>query len=280
MTEGTGIDGAGIDGAGIDGAGIEGPELGGATAGDATIKALSGVSTATLTTLMLKQGLRNVWLRGTRPLVPGQARVAGRAFTLRFIPAREDLATPAAWSAPISTRTAVEAMPGGCIAVIASGGCTDAGVYGDILCARMRQRGVAALVTDGVVRDLDGIAATGLPIWAQGVAAPPAIAGMTFVNWQEPIGCGGVAIYPDDVIVADGDGAVVIPKALVDALVRPAVEQEDLEAWILQEVVNGAALSGLYPPNAEAKARYEAFRAGSRPEVPAQASGGSGPASG
>lgn len=222
--------------------------------------ALRRVSTATLTTLMLKQGLRNVWLRGARPLSPGQERVAGRAFTLRFIPAREDLATPAAWSAPISTRTAVEAMPPGCIAVIASGGCSDAGVYGDILCARMRQRGVAALVTDGAVRDWDGIAATALPIWAHGVAAPPAVAAMTFVNWQEPIGCGGVAIYPDDVIVADRDGAIVIPKALATSLVQPALEQEELEAWILSEVLNGAALSGLYPPNSENLARYEAVR--------------------
>lgn len=224
------------------------------------MEALRRVSTATLTTLMLKQGLRNVWLRGTRPLAPGQGRIAGRAFTLRFIPMREDLATPAAWSAPISTRTAVEAMPDACIAVIASGGCNDAGVYGDILCARMSQRGVIGLVTDGVVRDLEGIVGTGLPIWAQGVAAPPAVTGMTFVNWQEPIGCGGVAIYPDDVIVADSDGAIVLPKALVQALVEPALEQEELEAWILSEVLNGAALSGLYPPNPENIARYQATR--------------------
>jgi regulator of RNase E activity RraA len=231
-------------------------------AGDVSlIEALRGVSTATLTTLMLKKGLRNVWLRGTRPLLPGQGRVVGRAFTLRFIPGREDLATPAAWSAPISTRTAVEAMPADCIAVISSGGCTDAGVYGDILCARMRQRGVAGLVTDGVVRDLDGIAATGLPIWAQGVAAPPAVAGMTFVNWQEPVGCGGVAVYPDDIIVADGDGAVVLPQAMAEELVGPAVEQEQLEAWILSEVLRGVALTGLYPANAENLARYEQSRA-------------------
>ncbi len=222
------------------------------------IAALRGVSTATLTTLMLKKGLRNVWLRGARPLVPGQERVVGRAFTLRFIPAREDLATPAAWSAPISTRTAVEAMPSGCIAIVASGGCTDAGVYGDILCARMRQRGVTALITDGAVRDLDGIAATGLPIWAQGVAAPPAVTGMTFVNWQEPVGCGGVAIYPDDLIVADTDGAVVVPKALVAELAGPAAEQERLEAWILSEILAGAPLPGLYPPNDETLARYRA----------------------
>lgn len=124
----------------------------------------------------------------------------------------------------------------------------------------MRQRGVAGLVTDGAVRDLDGIVATGLPIWAQGVAAPPAVTGMTFVNWQEPIGCGGVAIYPDDVIVADGDGAIVVPKAIAELLVAPALEQEDLEAWILSEVLNGAALSGLYPPNPENIARYRATK--------------------
>ncbi len=153
-------------------------------------------------------------------------------------------------------------MPAGCIAVIASGGCVDAGVYGDILCARLRQRGVAALVTDGAVRDLEGIVATSLPTWAQGVAASPAVVGMTFVNWQELIGCGGVAIYPYDVTVADGDGAIVVPKALVEALVPLAVDQERLEAWILSEVLNGAALSRLYPSSAENMARYRATRDG------------------
>ena len=115
--------------------------------------ALSGVSTATLTTVLLKQGLRNVWMRGTRPLRPDQPRLVGRAFTLRFVPAREDLATPQSWASPKSTRAAVEAMPAGCIAVVDARGVTDAGIFGDILCARMVKRGVAALVTDGVVRD-------------------------------------------------------------------------------------------------------------------------------
>jgi regulator of RNase E activity RraA len=227
-----------------------------------TIATLSAVATATLTTVLLKKGLRNVWLRGTKPLRPGQKRLVGPAFTLRFVPAREDLATPESWSSPISTRAAIEAMGPGCIAVVGAMGVTDAGIFGDILCARMKVRGVAGLVTDGVVRDVTGVLATGLPVWCMGAAAPPSVAGLTFVNWQEPIGCGGVAVFPSDVIVVDEDGAVVIPRALLNEVVEAAVEQEKLEDWIITEVQAGASLPGLYPPNAENKARYEAFRSG------------------
>lgn len=224
------------------------------------VETLSAVSTATITTLLLKKGLRNVWMRGTRPLQPGQPRLVGRAFTLRFVPAREDLATPESWSSPKSTRAAIEAMPEGCIAVADAMGVTDAGIFGDILCARMVKRGVSALITDGVVRDLAGVRGTGLPVWCQGGAAPPSVAALTFVNWQEPIACGGVAVFPDDVIVVDDDGAVLIPAALLDEVVAAAPEQENLENWIMGEVDKGAALPGLYPPNAENKARYEASK--------------------
>jgi regulator of RNase E activity RraA len=221
---------------------------------------LATITTATLTTVLLKKGLRNVWLRGTRPLKPGQPRLVGRAFTLRFVPAREDLATPESWGSPISTRAAIEAMPEGCIAVVDAMGVTDAGIFGDILCARMAKRGVAGLVTDGVVRDVVGVLGTGLPVWCQGAAAPPSVAGLTFVAWQQPIACGGVAVFPDDVIVVDDDGAVLIPAALVEEVTKIAVEQERLEGWIMSEVERGAALPGLYPPNAENKARYEASK--------------------
>ena len=224
----------------------------------ATLAALSGVSTATVTTVLLKKGLRNVWLRGARPLRAGQPRLIGRAFTLRFVPAREDLATPESWSSPISTRAAIEAMPEGCIAVADAMGVTDAGIFGDILCARMARKGVAGLVTDGVVRDLTGVLGTGLPIWCRGAAAPPSVAGLTFVNWQEPIGCGGVAVFPDDVIMLDDDGAVVIPQKLVAEVSGIATEQERLEDWIMSRVNDGASLPGLYPPNAENRALYEA----------------------
>lgn len=221
--------------------------------------ALSKITTATLTTVLLKKGLRNVWLRGTRPIKAGQGRLVGRAFTLRFVPAREDLATPASWGSPISTRAAIEAMPEGAIVVADSMGCTDAGIFGDILCARMAKKKVAGLVSDGVVRDMSGVLGTGLPVWCQGAAAPPSVAGMTFVSWQEPIGCGGVAVFPDDVIVVDDDGAVLIPKDLVDSVTKEGIEQERLEGWIMSEVDRGVALPGLYPPNDEAKARYARF---------------------
>jgi regulator of RNase E activity RraA len=225
-----------------------------------TIKTLSHVATATLTTVLLKKGLRNAWLRGAKPLRAGQPRVVGPAFTLRFVPAREDLATPASWASPVSTRAAIEAMPAGAIAVVDAMGVSDAGIFGDILCERMRVRAVAGLITDGVVRDLAGVLRTGLPVWCNGVAAPPSVAGLTFVNWQEPIGCGGVAVFPDDVIVADDDGAVVIPKALLNEVVEEAAEQERFEEWIVGEVQAGSALPGLYPANAENKARYNAWR--------------------
>src|SRR5687767_3697276 len=129
------------------------------------VKTLQGVSTATLTTVLLKKGLRNVWMRGTKPIRPGQPRVVGSAFTLRFVPAREDLATPASWASPISTRAAIEAMPEGCVAVADALGVLDAGIFGDILCARMFKRNVAALVTDGVMRDAAGVLGTGLNVW-------------------------------------------------------------------------------------------------------------------
>ena len=224
------------------------------------IKKLSHITTATITTALLKKGLRNVWIRGAKPLSPGLPRLIGRAFTLRFVPAREDLATPASWGAPISTRAAIEAMPNGCIAVVDAMGVEDAGIFGDILCARMKMRGVSALITDGVVRDVEGVLGTQLPVWCNGYAAPASVTSLTFVGWQEPIACGGVAVFPNDWIVVDGDGAVLIPADLINDVIDACIEQEQLEGWIMQQVQAGHALPGLYPPNEENKARYEHWK--------------------
>lgn len=219
---------------------------------------LRTVSTATITTILLKKGIRRTWMQGPRPLKNGLERMAGPAFTLRFVPAREDLATPESWASPRSTRAAIEAMPEGVIAVVDAFGTTSAGIFGDILVARMRKRGVAGLVTDGVVRDVAGVLAAGLPVWSAGVASPASVSSLTFVGWQEPIGCGGVAIFPGDMIVADDDGAVVVPEALAEAVATEGLDQEQFEAWVVAEVERGAKLPGLYPPDEATKARYAA----------------------
>lgn len=229
------------------------------TSADA-LAALGEVTTATITTILLKKGIRNAYMRGPKPLVPGYKRVVAPAFTLRFIPAREDLATPESWASPRSTRAAIEDMPAGCVCVADARGLTDAGIFGDILVARMEQRGVKALVTDGSLRDAAGVLSCNLPVWCADVAAPSSVAGHTFVGWQEPIGCGGVAVFPGDIVVADGDGAVLIPLALVEEVAKLGPEQERFENWALAEVQKGAALPGLYPPNEATKARYEAER--------------------
>jgi regulator of RNase E activity RraA len=222
------------------------------------LAAFAEVTTATITTVLLKKGIRNAYMRGPKPLAGGTGRIVGPAFTMRFIPAREDLAVPEAWASPRSTRAAIEAMPAGAIAVADARGVTEAAIFGDILVARMKQRNVAALVTDGTMRDAAGVAATGLPVWCTGAAAPSSVAGHIFVGWQEPIGCGGVAVFPDDIVVADGDGAVVVPAALAAEVAMLGTEQERFENWALAEVHKGAALPGLYPPNEATKARYEA----------------------
>ncbi len=223
---------------------------------------LQSITVATVTTVLLKKGIRNTWMRGPMPFAQDQARLVGEAFTLRFVPMREDLATPESWTKPVSTRHAIEAMPEGAVAVVDAMGLADAAIFGDLLVARMKARGAAGLVTDGTMRDAAGVAEVDFPIWCSGVAGPPSIAGLTFVGWEEPIACGGVAVLPGDVIVADGDGAAVIPAAMVEHVVEIAPEQERLEGWLMDEVKKGAVLPGLYPPNAETKARYEAWKAG------------------
>ena len=224
------------------------------------IEKLQNITTGTITTMLLKKGIRRSWMAGAMPLGFSGKRVVGLAFTLRFVPVREDLATPASWSAPISTRSAIEAMPENCVVVADAMGVTGAGIFGDILCLRMVKRGVTALITDGVMRDKHGVIGTGLPVWCAGMAAPASVNQLTFVGWEQPIGCGGCAIFPGDMIVADDDGAVVIPKDLIDFVADEGGEHELMESWLVQEVEKGAKLPGLYPPNEENKKRYEDWK--------------------
>jgi regulator of RNase E activity RraA len=194
---------------------------------DALFDILRKVTTATITTMLLKKGIRRCWMNGPKPLVPKDERLVGRAFTLRFIPGREDVATPESWGHAISTRAAIEEMPEGVIAVADAMGVPSAGIFGDILCARMKKRNVAALITDGVVRDRAGVLMSALPVWCAG---------------------------------ADDDGAVVIPHAMVEFVAQEGAEHELYESWVFKEVESGVKLPGLYPPNEAAKARYAAWR--------------------
>jgi regulator of RNase E activity RraA len=223
---------------------------------NAILEALAGVSTATITMQLLKRGIRRAYMVGVGPLA-GTARQVGQAETWRFVPMREDVSTLESLGREGSSRDAIEAAPEGCIIVADACGCTTAGIMGDILAARMAQRGIKAVVTDGAVRDAAGVLATGLPVFAAGSAAPPTINQVHFSERGLVIGCGGVMVRPGDVIVGDADGVVVVPVEMAEGIAADAVAQEDFEAYVLAEVRAGRALTGLYPPNAEAMAAYE-----------------------
>ena len=228
------------------------------------LEILQNVTTGTITTVLLKKGIRRTLDAGRDAARAGRQarRRPGLHAALRA--GARGSRDAGKLGKPISTRAAIEDMPEGCVAVADAMGVQNAGIFGDILCMRMVKRGVKALVTDGVMRDKTGVLATGLPVWCAGVAAPASVNGLTFVGWKEPIGCGGCAIFPGDVIVADDDGAVVIPQDLVDQVAKEGAEHERFETWVVKEVENGVKLPGLYPPNEDAKKRYEDWKKNQR----------------
>jgi len=216
------------------------------TADTPLFEMLKRVTTDSLATILLKKGLRNQWVRGPMPLKLDYPRTIGRAFTMRFIPVREDVPGAMARKLPVN-RDAVEVMPEGCIAIADARGVTAAATFGDIVVMRMAKRGVAGIVTDGAVRDRNGLLSIGLPIWTTGITAPPPATHLMLAAWQEPIGCGGVAIFPDDVIVADVDGVIVIPSALALEVAEAGLEQERLDEWQMDQIKRGVSLADLAP---------------------------------
>ena len=207
---------------------------------------LRHVTTDSLATVLLKKGLHNQWIKGPMPLRDGQHRTVGRAFTMRFIPVREDVPHAHAKKLPVN-RDAVEAMPEGCVAIADARGERSAATFGDIVVYRMVKRGVAGIVTDGAVRDRAGLIASGMPIWTSGITAPPPAARLMLAAWQEPIGCGGVAVYPDDIVVADADGVIIVPAGLAVEVAEAGADQERLDEWQLEQVKRGVKLSELAP---------------------------------
>jgi regulator of RNase E activity RraA len=207
---------------------------------------LRRVTTDSIAGVLLKMGLRNQWVRGPMPLKLETPRTVGRAFTMRFIPVREDVPGAVPKKMPVN-RDAVEAMPPGCIAVADARGMTAAATFGDIVVMRMQKRGVAGIVTDGAVRDRNGLMTIGLPIWTVGITAPPPATQLMLVEWQAPIGCGGVAVFPDDIIVADADGVIVVPSALATEIAAAGLEQERLDEWQMDQIKRGVSLPALAP---------------------------------
>jgi regulator of RNase E activity RraA len=227
-----------------------------------TREKLKGVSTATLCTALFKRGLRNQFIQDVRPLNPALPTMVGEAFTLRYIPAREDLN-------PITVfqdrghpqRKAVEECPPGAVMVIDSRKDARAASAGGILVSRLMMRGVAGVVTDGGFRDSAEIAGLAIPAYHHRPSAPTNLTLHQALDINVPIGCGDVAVWPGDVVVGDADGVVIIPAGLADEIAAEAVEMTVFEDFVTEMVLAGRSILGLYPPtDDQTKVDFAAWR--------------------
>jgi regulator of RNase E activity RraA/2-keto-4-pentenoate hydratase/2-oxohepta-3-ene-1,7-dioic acid hydratase in catechol pathway len=216
------------------------------------------VPVAGLAAQLRKRGLNNVTIDGVRPMHRG-TKIVGTAKTLRFVPGREDLFASHGGGYNAQKR-AFDAVEAGEILVIEARGETGSGTLGDILALRAHARGAAGIITDGGVRDYDVVAEIGIPVYSSG--AHPAVLGRKHVPWDVDItiGCGGTTVQPGDILVGDADGVIVIPPSLADEVADAALAQEDEDAWVAEQVTAGHPVDGLFPMNAEWRARYDAWR--------------------
>ncbi|MGY9048562.1 hypothetical protein P775_23500 [Puniceibacterium antarcticum] len=231
------------------------------TLSDATRDKLKRASTASIATQLFKRGLRNQFIQGVRPVSPKADRMVGQAFTLRYIPAREDRNPLEVFrNADHPQRVAVETCPPGHVLVMDGRKDASAATAGSILVTRMAIRGCAGIVTDGGFRDAEGIGALDMPAFFAGPSAPTNLTKHEALDINVPIGCGDVAVFPGDVMVGDGDGVMVIPAHLADEIADVCAGMESFEDFVLEEVQNGTAIIGLYPCTLdENQAKYEAW---------------------
>ena len=227
-----------------------------------TKERLSKVSTATLCTAMFKRGFRNVYIQGIKLLSkPTTGNLVGPAFTMRSIPAREDLDQISAFDDPNHPqRKAIESVPPGHVLVLDCRQEKRVASGGEILTTRLKVRGAAGLVSDGPVRDSGSLSQMDFPIYCAGGSAPLNLLYHHAIDQNVPIGCAGVAVYPGDILAGDEEGVVVIPRHLAAEIAQPAADQEDLERFIQEKVAGGAALRGTYPPNEQTLAEYREWR--------------------
>ena len=224
-------------------------------------EALGRVSSATLTTVLFKRGLRNVFLQGIFLLNRDAPRMVGEAYTLRYIPAREDIDQLGAFEGRgHPQREAIEACPPGQVLVMDARRDATAATGGDILMTRLMVRGCAGIVTDGGLRDSQTIEKLPWPAYCGARSAPLNLVRHHAIDSQVPIGCGGVPVYPGDVMVGDQEGVVVIPAKIAEEVAKEAEAQTVFEDWVEARVKEGRSIFGLYPPNAETKAEFEAWK--------------------
>ena len=232
-----------------------------ASLSEETRKRLAACSSATLSTQLFKRGFRNQVLQGVSRLTPKAPTMVGEAFTLRNIPAREDLDHIGVYdNHEHPQRKAIEIAPPGSVLVIDCREDARSASAGGILVRRLEVRGVAGLVTDGGLRDTPEISQRPFPVYCKAPSAPISLITQHAVESNVPVACGGVAVFPGDIIVGDGEGVVVIPRDIADDGAAQTFEQEKLEEFVQLEIAAGRPLPGTYPPNAETKARYEVWR--------------------
>ncbi len=225
-------------------------------------EALKQVSTATIATLLFKKGLRGQYIQGVRRLAPGP-RMVGPAFTLRYIPAREDVDVVEAFRDPQHPqRLAVETIPPGFVLVMDCRQDASAASAGSILATRLAVRGCAGVVSDAGVRDAETIAQLDMPCFCAGASAPTNLTKHHAVDLNTPVGCGGVAVYPGDILVGDNDGVIVVPAYLAEWVASEGLGMEAFEDFAMDEVRAGHPVIGTYPANAETLERYERFKKG------------------
>lgn len=224
-------------------------------------EALRSASVATLTTCLFKRGLRNQYMQSVVPLNPAAASMVGPAFTLRYIPAREDIDDLSVFEdRQHPQRTAIENCPEGAVFVIDSRQDARAASAGSILITRLMQRGAAGIVTDGGFRDSPEIAQLDFASYHNRPSPPTNLTLHHAVDVDVPIGCGGAPVYPGDIIVGDAEGVVVIPAHLAEEIAVEAAEMTAYEDFVMEEVQNGASILGLYPSTAESRKRFAAWK--------------------
>ena len=219
---------------------------------NSTREKLQQVSTPTIATCLFKKGLKNQFIQEVKPLQLGKPTMVGEAYTLRYIPAREDRNPITVFrNADHPQRVAVENCPPGHVLVIDSRKEARAASAGDILVSRLMVRGVAGIVTDGGFRDSANIAKLAIPAYHNRPSAPTNLTLHEAIDINLPIGCGGVAVFPGDVLVGDDDGVMVIPAAIVDEVADECIEMMLFENFVLEQVLDGRPIIGLYPPTNE-----------------------------